>query len=239
MYVFPSSHDFSLHEIYSEHSNLTHSHSGFELAAITFNIVQITHTSHLASASTTGPDFSTSTVISDLVQFIPGVTISLTSFLVFGTTKRFFPIYKSLLMCRSPSRAAKSARHGRRSRWPVIKHLGTVTSSEEDVQGPENEKKSGDYVRNFSRPIPLDLTLKEKRSPVSEKSSESESAAGSLKSENAPDLNKPLPHTPSAKCITIGLVVRKSTWDVRENEVDDCDDCDQHRMSGHRKDEEA
>ncbi len=57
----------------------------FEIAIIVFTLFQANNNTSIAASG--APNYSISNTVSDIVLFIPGVSASLTTFLVFGTTK--------------------------------------------------------------------------------------------------------------------------------------------------------
>lgn len=61
-------------------------------------------------AASDGPDLSISRTMTDLIQYIPGVTASFICFLVFGTTKSWSQ-YMDLIMCRAARRRRKARSH--------------------------------------------------------------------------------------------------------------------------------
>jgi hypothetical protein len=61
-----------------------------------FEVISYQHN----SAAVDGVDFSPSSAISDLVQFIPGVSASLVAFLVWGTTTAFRREIAAIFCCR-------------------------------------------------------------------------------------------------------------------------------------------
>ncbi|RDL37488.1 uncharacterized protein BP5553_04921 [Venustampulla echinocandica] len=125
----------------------------FEATVVTFTLVQ---NYNVTSANAAGePDHSTTGAIVDIVLFIPGATVSLAVFLVFGTT-RSWRQYRDLIFCGCGSRTGTLPKSEQRSeigiqgaqdlefqRLPSITHRPSV---EEAARKWELERR----VRMFS-----------------------------------------------------------------------------------------
>ncbi len=179
--------------------------SGFEVAVMVYQIVQIRQNKTLSSEATA--DLSLSTTVVDLAQFIPGVTIPLVAFIVFGTTRSFLQSYRKMLLCQNRRRKPKER--------PIIRHPGQFqfqTLSKHwptkiDWAPPENvgdieSQSTGSLIRNFSRPNASRPILVD---------TEKASMAVETKTVSL-HLNKPLPNTP-LESVEIGFVVQRvSEW---------------------------
>ena len=100
--------------------------SAFEVVLIIFSLFSEQNFQKLAKSSS--PDFSTSSCITDIILFIPGVTASLLVFLVFGTAKSYTQYKDLILSCC-----------GHRTKFPKSKRRGVMRSGDEE-QGTEFQR---------------------------------------------------------------------------------------------------
>lgn len=110
---------------------LTHASSVFEIAIVSFEVLQY-NTNH-STTSITPPSVSDlPAIMTESAQFVPGVTPPLVAFLVWGTTETYWQEAKSLFSCYISSR--------RRSSPSVVSRNEASSSNFERIGNKTNQK---------------------------------------------------------------------------------------------------
>ena len=128
--------------------------SAFEVTIFLFEFSRQRNAARLAQLQQ--PDLSLSSTISEILQFIPGTSVGLLAFLLFGTTaefrKKYMEAFQQMRCCWA--RRRRSLDHGSGNRWSLLECSDPSDSHRPTLESVETESVELGYISAATKSRP-------------------------------------------------------------------------------------